>query len=240
MVKIIGWGEPLLNPDLINILNKLKEIKKRNTKIQIVTNGTIADEKLWDDILNTDCLDTIIFSVDGVGDAQSYEEIRKFNFNQLVANINFITSKIKKHNIDIITAINNIYKGDESFEFRQKIQNNLNLSFKNIDKIDSAEYKECFGVNTTEKRNKPCTYGVAPFFKINIYGECVICSFVDVFSVGNIKKNTLEDFMRLRKELYQEMFYDMVEKNIYPKECEKCNACNRPDKYKLTIERKNV
>ena len=60
-VKILGWGEPLLNPNIVNILNKLKVVKKKNIQIQMFTNGTISDPSLWDKILETNCLDCSLF-----------------------------------------------------------------------------------------------------------------------------------------------------------------------------------
>ncbi len=92
-----NWrGEPLLNPDLPEIINYAKQSGVLETMIN--TNATKLDEKNSINLINSG-LDTLIFSFDG-GTESSYQELRPGRFKEnlfkdVYANIvNF--SKIKK------------------------------------------------------------------------------------------------------------------------------------------------
>jgi radical SAM protein with 4Fe4S-binding SPASM domain len=78
--KLNLWnsGETLLHPNLIKMLKIVKRYKekKKDLKIEIVTNGMILNKNLAKKIIDLNVLDKITFSVDG-GSKKKLEEIRR-------------------------------------------------------------------------------------------------------------------------------------------------------------------
>jgi len=94
-INLWNGGEPLLHPNLINLLRIIKRYK--NYKVNFLTNGILLNKQLSKKIIKLNVLDTLGFSVDG-GSKQGYEELRRggkwdilkkyvFNFIKLNKNI---------------------------------------------------------------------------------------------------------------------------------------------------------
>ncbi len=90
IVSLTGWGEPLLHPRLIEIINI---VKKKGAKVGFTTNATLLDNEVSEKLIKSD-LDFIDFSVDG-GSQETYEQIRMgAKFDDVINNIkNFIKIK---------------------------------------------------------------------------------------------------------------------------------------------------
>lgn len=81
-VKLNRFGEPLLQPLLIDMIKYAKE--KGIPRVYFTTNATLLTEELARKII-TSGVDSITFSVDG-GTAQTYEKIRRGASYKKVAN----------------------------------------------------------------------------------------------------------------------------------------------------------
>ena len=80
-VYLTDWGEPLLHPQLVSMINYAHEQGKHTS---LTTNATLLDEILSQALLDSH-LDVIKFSVDG--GQEIYQKIRGFSYEQVEANI---------------------------------------------------------------------------------------------------------------------------------------------------------
>ncbi|MBN2299069.1 MAG: radical SAM protein, partial [Deltaproteobacteria bacterium] len=82
-IRFIGWGEPLLHPELESILATCQE---HGILTHLNTNGLLLDEKMMEMFINTP-LNSLKFSFQGV-DRKSYREMRNRDFfNELIIKI---------------------------------------------------------------------------------------------------------------------------------------------------------
>ncbi|MFH1563432.1 MAG: radical SAM protein [Nitrospirota bacterium] len=83
MVSPIGAGEPLIHPEIIEMVHYAKEA---GCKTHIITNGTLLTPKISERLINAG-LDIIAISIDGIR-KQTHEGIRLgSNFERVVSNI---------------------------------------------------------------------------------------------------------------------------------------------------------
>lgn len=195
-IRITGSGEPLLHP---NILNMVKYAKKKGCKISMITNGSLLTKDKADFLL--DCgIDGIEFSVDAVT-KETYEKIRVgLDFDTLLKNIRYVKKRrdVLKKNTNLIVSFveENMNKHEKSIaesfwvpDYVDKIQFRVWLTYAKLDSI-------------SERRNlmpdrEPCPY---PFERINMdsQGGIHLCAFdIDHRTYyGNIKDTSLEKIWR--------------------------------------------
>ncbi len=90
MVQFSAFGEPLMTP---NMAQKLDDLERTHTKLDIVTNGTLMlkDKRTREQLLRV--LGHVIFSLDGAT-AETYNAIRiGADFDRVMANINAFCSR---------------------------------------------------------------------------------------------------------------------------------------------------
>ena len=152
-VKLNWRGEPLLNPNIVKMIELAKNAEVIDVSIN--TNATKLDEKKAKDIINSG-LDQIIFSFDG-GTKKTYEKFRPGRFHEnkfenVYHNIiNF--SKLKKEmgKFFPITKIQMVLAGDQKNEIKDFFQ----LFEHNIDDITITPYSERGGnINDLNSENK--------------------------------------------------------------------------------------
>jgi MoaA/NifB/PqqE/SkfB family radical SAM enzyme len=80
-VHLTGWGEPLLNK---NICEMIRIARRRGLIATIVSNATLLSEQKALEILNSG-VNVITFSLDGVG--ETYEKVRGFSYLKVQKNI---------------------------------------------------------------------------------------------------------------------------------------------------------
>ncbi|WP_457550404.1 radical SAM/SPASM domain-containing protein [Archaeoglobus sp.] len=79
-----GWGEPLLNPNI----GEMIEIAKKHCKVGLTTNGLLIDE--FKEIENLDYLAVSIASAD----EEKHKKIRRCSLDELKENIKAVSSKV--------------------------------------------------------------------------------------------------------------------------------------------------
>lgn len=96
LINLYSWGEPLLNPDLIEIIRYAKSVKK-DIKIITSTNLNIKNDALLERLIKSG-IDEIIVSCDGATQ-NTYEKYRAGgDFNLLMCNIKYLVSLKEKFN----------------------------------------------------------------------------------------------------------------------------------------------
>jgi radical SAM protein with 4Fe4S-binding SPASM domain len=122
IIKIIGLGEPLLNP---NVLSMVKHAKSNGLTVEIVSNFTLADPKFSECLVEAQ-LDYLGVSVDAAS-PQVFERIRAgAKFEDVINNVKeilkirksqnstkpkvFFRSTINKENSDEVPAIKELAK----------------------------------------------------------------------------------------------------------------------------------
>lgn len=227
----IEWfgGEPLLNYKLIRDLsNKLKD-KNIKFKSSIVTNGSLLNKNIIDDLINNCNLYNIQISLDAIGN--EYNHIKKFNydaFKDIEKNIGYISNNFENVRILIRTNYSlNIENALNLIEyFGKKKYRNLKIGcfpvFNDNSNEDSIFLKEHFNYLIIEKLfdfgfinikeilpknlKYPCVYQSAAYYSILPNGEVYSCDRSYTNSIGNIKSGILN-----------------IEKNVdIPKKCKEC------------------
>lgn len=95
-VRFIGYGEPLLNP---NIFEMIEYAHSKQLLIHLTTNGILLDNDKVEEIFNCK-LDSIIFSLQGTT-KEEYTKMRNNPFyDKLVENIKKLVDERNKRNLD--------------------------------------------------------------------------------------------------------------------------------------------
>ena len=83
LLRLVGFGEPMLNPDFFEIL---KYSKGKGCNVGVITNGSLLDAERAKKLLDTD-IDAIDISVDAIN-KETYEKVRAgLNFDKLRENV---------------------------------------------------------------------------------------------------------------------------------------------------------
>ncbi len=163
-----NWGEPLMNPDIFDIINYAK---KKNIFIILSTNAYLLDENNARKLINSG-LDYLIISFDGAS-KESYEKYRKnSDFSRVVKNIeNLIRIRkeektglplinlqfiLMKHNVKEIGEIKKLAKklGVDRLTFKKTVIMNGNLKDDLLP--DEEKYRFNLYNKFSERVNKMC------------------------------------------------------------------------------------
>lgn len=225
-ISLQGIGEPLINPDIINII---KEGASNNISMGFITNGSLLDERLGRDIIKARLSD-ITISLDSVN-PQNYESIRKgASFEKVVENIKgFVklkrslrTSKpligimavaMNKNVQELTNIINFVYelgvdsltiKGlntwvDESLEIT-----NSKESIKEVDKLSRELREKGFHITLAFERNNGILRCRWPWSAVYVTAEghvtpCCNCPDARILSFGNIFKKPFREIWNGRE-----------------------------------------
>ncbi len=202
-------GETLLNPNfssLLNIIGKYKKIgiKKngRFPKVQLLTNGTMLTFSKSREIINSNALDEIIFSVDG-GTLEEYEMIRrgakwevlsknitnflKLNKNKVKSSIVCLVGEHKSFSIDWM---------DNSFKELLLLVNSYSLR-----KPHNWDGSKELGLKKRKKKKLNICYFLRYQLVLLPNGDVTVCC-ADLNSrgvIGNIKENSLYEIYSSKK-----------------------------------------
>jgi MoaA/NifB/PqqE/SkfB family radical SAM enzyme len=91
-----GWGEPLLNPDIVEMI----DIAKKHCRVGLTTNGLLLDEFAKD----LSKLDYIAISI-ACADEEKHKAIRKCSLYELIDKIKALSEREKKPKITLVTMI---------------------------------------------------------------------------------------------------------------------------------------
>lgn len=194
IVYLIGWGEPLFNPDLPEYLRELKE---RRIPSGTSTNCTVLTEEISESLLNND-LYLMILSLDAIT-AETYQAIRvKSDFDMVIQNIKKfleLKKKLKKKTfvqVQMIAMEQNKHEVNQFAEFIKKID-----VHNQIDDIRIKPLLDCFvddHTAPTEKVNHPC-FLLWRNMWVNHDGTASVCcvDFNGSVLIGDFNKQSLDE-----------------------------------------------
>ena len=187
-VHLYNVGESLLHPDFCKIIEYIGKFSKR-PKIVLVTNATLLTEKIIDQIITSNGIDRIQFSIDG-GTKESFEWLRRgANWESVLKTVVLF---LNKNNGKIETGLITIDMGAKFSEDFQKIINMANyFDFRSPHNWTGQEKLEDFTVNKKFNPN-PCWF-VSRDIVILWNGDVTSCC-ADLHGrgvFGNIKNNNL-------------------------------------------------
>ncbi|MCP4112655.1 MAG: radical SAM protein [Desulfobacteraceae bacterium] len=174
-IRITGTGEPLLHP---NILELIKYAKDRGCKVSMITNGSLLTPEKTDFLLACN-IDGIEISVDAMSQ-ETYEAVRRgLNFEKLLSNVRYLRQKR-----DNISASTNIVVSfvEEDLNRHERYMAEDFWVPEYVDNIQFRVWLQYGKMQSTEDRRslmpdrEPCPY---PFERINMdsQGKFHLCAF---------------------------------------------------------------
>jgi radical SAM protein with 4Fe4S-binding SPASM domain len=216
-----GFGEPLLNDDIIDRIKYIKERSK--VPIKFFTNASLLNENVARDLVKVG-LDEINISINSSSE-RNYERIMGLNYKNTVEKIKNLLNekKIQKSKKPIINI--SMMKIDEN---KEEIKEFLMKWTNLVDSVVVREPENWSGLKKTKFRSYfkiayPCIY---PFNTIDVLsnGDVVPCcrDFEGREVFGNIKNNTLLKIWNSKK--YKEFRRKHIECKF--KELKICRYCD--------------
>jgi len=215
-ITIAGRGEPLLNPEICNMLDYLKG---KFLEIKINTNGLLMNEEIVRSILRNNV--NVVFSAEG-SNSEEYEQIRcKGNFELLIQNI-------KKFNIirknEFLSSTTRTRVSGVAFKNINKSQY-YNFWKELVDEVVIVEYEERKDtynnvVNCVKDRCARLWQSVYVWYDGTI-SPCDI-DYLNRLKIGDINKERLDDIWTSdRMETLRKMHKQGKRNSIVPcKQCE--------------------
>ena len=227
-ITIAGWGEPLTNKKLPDMIRHIKESDIAN-EITLVTNGYLLTEKVSLEIINAG-LDNMRISLEGMS-ADKYKEIAgiNLNFDDLVNKIKFFYDNKNKCNVYVKVADISLDKNGEELFYH---------TFRNIsDTMYIESIRPIFWNNDGKSLNKwgllhsPVDICTPPFFELQIdeNGKVIpCCGYYDAPNLGNVHTSTLKEIWNnkiLRDFQIMLLKKERKTQNVYPV----CRDCIIPN-----------
>jgi len=224
-VALHGWGEPLLNPDIFQMI---KYAKDKGIRTSLTTNGTLVGDNI-DNIFNSN-LDDIAFgfydtnilmkSIDNVRELVNEKKIRKsdlrifFDITIFKDNLYDVPNVIRKADeigadACVLHRLFNIYNVDKKFKPLSKMEEKeLFTQVKDIEK------KLNFKVYLPKEHDLPCRIVKNTVF-VTHEGKVTPCCFLPEFYIGDTEDG-IGNIMKSEK--YMNFLGNMKNHDV----CSKC------------------
>ncbi|MCT4666200.1 MAG: radical SAM protein [Flavobacteriales bacterium] len=237
-IHLHNGGETLLHNqigEMLGVLNKYKRLAKEKSQkfpvVTLLTNGTPLNKKKTKEIIESEAIDIIRFSMDGGGE-ERFEEVRiRAKWNLFFKNISYFLEENKKLNQPIKTHIISVLDPGKPLNTKW-----MSPVFQDIyNKIDTYELRhphtwagevEIDG-DSTNHRKKPHKIGCGQLMHQLVLlpnGDINVCC-TDLNSrgvMGNIKDSSLFDiyFSPKRKKWLELLFLGRKKEIDLCKNCE--------------------
>ena len=229
-VNIAGWGEPLVNPRLANMIHHLK---KRNLteSIAVITNGLLLDPLTSLDLIEAGA-NHIRISLQGIT-SDAYLKVcgKKIDFALLVSHIRYLHKHKKDCQIYVKVADVALEEGEEEkfYDIFDKIS----------DRMFVEKIRPMFRQNTNDGKmvskygggHSPVICCPQPFFMMSVTATGDIlpcCSYYDPTRFGKIYNVSMRDVWegeKMREFRMMLLAGTRKEQNDYPV----CKDCLMPD-----------
>lgn len=251
VILFAGLGEPLIHPQIAEMVRYAKESKVAET-IRIITNGSLLTREMSDSLIDAG-LDSLKISIQGLSN-EKYKEMcdSHIPLETIIDNIRYFYSH-KKDTVVNVKIVSDVFEepSDEQkfYEMFGDICDQMN-----IEHIASYQDTAIMGkkqgyisqTGTNEMPNKICQL---PFYFYSVLenGDIIPCCTLDVgrnnqLSLGNIVDTNLskiwnsDKFMDFRlMHLREEKYKNSVCKNCYASYQSQCRKEDNIDLYKDQI-----
>lgn len=228
MISLTGHGEPMLNPNLANMIKIAKE-NDIAERIEIISNASLLTEELSDKLIDSG-LDVLRISLQGLS-SQKYKEVCNFelNFQELVKQIGYFYKNRKQCKVHIKIMDIALNNGEEKYfyELFGNISDRMYIEkcrpvYDGVSYEESA-YQIADRYGRVHKKRKVCPL---PFFMMGIFpnGDVEPCDTIYKPTIlGNVHNTTLLEMWR-GKELNEFRKMQLEKKRCTNKKCEVCCA----------------
>jgi radical SAM protein with 4Fe4S-binding SPASM domain len=229
-VNFAGWGSPLLNPILPNMVFFLK-ISNVTENIAIITNGILLSHEMSYELVEAG-IDHIRISIQGIG-SKRYKQIsgKKVDFDELVDNIRWLYSHKKQCKVSVKVADIGLEEGEEQLFYDTFKDISDQMYIERIRPMFKENNNDGKAVSKYGHEHLPVLVCPQPFFMMSVTASGDIlpcCSFYDPSNLGNINNTTLKEVWNSKKlKDFQLMLLSRARKvqSHYPV----CASCLMPD-----------
>ncbi len=230
VVSLTGHGEPMLNP---NLANMIRLVKKSNIadRIEVISNASLLTYDLSDKLIESG-LDVLRISIQGLS-SQKYNDVCNFNldFQDLIKNIKYFYDNRQNCKVHIKIMDVALNEGEEAlfYELFENICDRMYIEkcrpvYDGVEYNDSAfEIADRYG--RVHKKREVCPL---PFFMLGIFpnGDVEPCDTIyKPIILGNVHENTLLEMWNGNElKEFQKMQLEK-KRNINLK----CKVCYAPD-----------
>lgn len=220
-INLSGSGEPLLNPDIVEMVQFAKDMDVCS-EIKMITNGSLLTEALGLKLIEAG-LDVIRISLQGLDESAYWENSEyKIDFAEFLKNIKNIYDNRKNCKI-FIKVIDKMMVGNEG-EFYRLFEDKCDeLAIEHLiepmDKIGADRSQNMFGEEVTSVQSI-CS---SPFYSLAIKSDgCVLpcCADVEKGVLGKITNISLRQIWE--SDRMQSLRINLLESKIDVL-CEKCD-----------------
>ena len=211
-----GWGEPLLNPDLFDMLNYAKS---RGVITNLTTNGILVEEHVTD-ILDSGVNDIAfgIYSVDFLDRFQSGLEklLNERSRKNLKTPKTYFDITIYRDNLDnifnligtamelgvdavILHRLFNIYGVDSDVEYIMKDEEE-----RLFDEVRNLSKERRYEIYLPRRHSLPCIYVKRSIF-VTCNGEVTPCCYLPDYSLGNALNDNFKTILKARTAFIRNM-----------------------------------
>jgi len=213
------YGEPFLDNNLLKALRYIRE-KIPKSKIRLISNGSVMNDKQVDEVVKEHLIDNIDFSLDAIN-PETYNFVRKgLNYEITIKKIMNFLKKNKEYGNKIETTVSfTINDGNkkEIKKFRKFWKNQVSsIHFGADDGRKNNPVIDKFS-------NKPCLSIFESMFILSD-GNVVLCcmDYNGNYSLGNVKEKSLKEIWDSEKYDYIRNCHLIKNKNKIPL-CSKCH-----------------
>jgi radical SAM protein with 4Fe4S-binding SPASM domain len=213
-------GEPLLHPDIENILHRVK--LNQDHVVYLTTNGHKLNKRI-NEILLENKIDIINISL-GAATSEFYEKVRGRDFNKVIANINCLLDDIKKTSykprvILQIIDLNEFPEMRDEIKIFKRTWQTRDVEISIWKKLNWGVFKE----DSIFSYRYPC-YSLWESFNINSNNVITACcmDWKQELVIGNIEDKSIEKIWK--DDLLRRL--RMMHINGEENKIELCKTCN--------------
>lgn len=197
MLRITGGGEPLLHPQMVELIEYAKKV---GAKVGLITNGSLLTKDTADRLLHVG-IDAIDISADAA-DEETYSKVRVgLNFNTLLNNVRgliFLREQAKGKTKVIVSIINQKAiegKLESAVEFWKDIVDNVQVrKYMTWGIGNPAESGDATPFIT---KREPCPW-IFERIDVNGRGKIILCGsdITEKTDLGNVQNTSIESVWR--------------------------------------------
>lgn len=234
IINIIGYGEPLIHPQIGEMVKKLHDADLSN-RIELTTNASLLNKKKADELINSG-LTRLLISLQGLN-AESYKKICGYmiDYDVFLNNIRYFYNNKKQCKLHIKIADTALEEDgkDKFYEMFEGICDDLFIEhiipeFKEIDYTDKLVPSGTIEKTRYGYEYRPAQVCPQPFYQMFIAANGDVrpcCMYPAPITIGNINNNSLNKIWNgpEHKAFMCFMAKKMRNKNSI------CNYCIQPE-----------